>query len=194
MTGSMATTRSSPLTLINRTPWVFLPILDIPLAFVLIMVPVLVIIIISSSSATCLTETTSPFLLVVLIAISNINLIKEQNYKGVIGDIQVQEGMLLGREKQALDYIYNESEGKPIVVSASTMPLRINTTWAYLFNWYGNSKYGRVPYWAGPTAQGYPGEQFKEEQKQYGEYVGEFRLGDEKSQSQIIVQKSIHSD
>ncbi|OGY06841.1 MAG: hypothetical protein A2694_00790 [Candidatus Blackburnbacteria bacterium RIFCSPHIGHO2_01_FULL_40_17] len=161
--------------------------------------------------------------IVVLIAISNINLIKEQNYKGVIGDIQVQEGMLLGREKQALDYIYNESEGKPIVVSASTMPLRINTTWAYLFNWYGNLKYGRVPYWAGPTAQGYPGElprwtsqeqsyvafgiiepvrgvrgafieQFKEEQKQYGEYVGEFRLGDEKSQSQIIVQKSIHSD
>ena len=152
-----------------------------------------------------------------LIVISNLVLITKQNPKGIINDIYVQEGMLLGRLKSGIDFIYEESEGKPIVVSASTMPLYINTTWAYLFNWYGKEKYGRLPYWAGRIAEGYPGrlplwksqekeyaffsiieptrgvekrfiDEFLEEQKQYGEVLKEEVYGD-LWYSQLIIQK-----
>ena len=104
-----------------------------------------------------------------LILVSNLVLIARQNPKGIINDIYVQEGMLLGRLKSAIDYIYKESEGKPIVVSASTMPLYINTTWAYLFNWYGKDKYSYLPYWAGKVAEGYPGDLpiWKSQEKEY---------------------------
>ena len=152
-----------------------------------------------------------------LVLVSNLVLIARQNPKGIINDIYVQEGMLLGRLKSAIDYIYRESEGKPIVVSASTMPLYINTTWAYLFNWYGKEKYGHLPYWAGKVADGYPGnlpawksqekeyvsfsiieptrgveqrfiDEFLEEQKQYGEVLKQEVYGD-LWYSQLVVQK-----
>lgn len=152
-----------------------------------------------------------------LIVISNLVLITKQNPKGIINDIYVQEGMLLGRLKSAIDFVYKESEGKPIVVSASTMPLYINTTWAYLFNWYGKEKYGYLPYWAGKVAEGYPGslptwksqekeyaffsiveptrgveqrfiDEFLEEQEQYGEVLTEEVYGD-LWYSQLVIQK-----
>lgn len=145
------------------------------------------------------------FLLVVII-ISNINLVLGRNPKGIISDIYVQEGMLLSREKEILDYIYEKAVGRPVVVSALTMPLQINTTWSYLFNWYGKEKYGYLPYWAGKSALGYPGalpswqsqeeeytmfsiieptrgvryafiDQFLLEQKQYGEIIEEKVFG-----------------
>jgi hypothetical protein len=37
------------------------------------------------------------------------------------------------------------------------MPLSVNTTWSYLFQWYGKGKYGYLPSWIGPIASGYPG-------------------------------------
>lgn len=157
--------------------------------------------------------------LIVAIFASNLFLVARQNPKGVINDIYVQEGMLLWREKRVIDYIYSESGGKPIVVSASTMPLNINTTWAFLFNWYGTKTYGYLPYWAGQVAQGFPGElpewksqeedyaffsiiepvrgvrqafidKFLEEQKQYGQIVEEKIYGD-LWYNQLVVQKRI---
>ena len=103
------------------------------------------------------------------------------------------------------------------MVSASTMPLKINTTWAYLFEWYGNKKYGRVPFWAGEAAPGYPGnlslwksqvqdytmftileptrgvrqafvDEFLSTQKQYGDVSEEKRFGD-KPQATLVVQR-----
>ncbi len=148
--------------------------------------------------------------LMIVILVSNLVLISERNSKGVINDIYVQEGMLLSREKQALDFIYQQANKKPIVVSALTMPLKINTTWAYLFNWYGKNNYGYLPYWAGEAAPGYPGflpswqsqeeeyimfsiieptrgvryafvEQYLSEQEQYGTVVEEKFFGDKSS-------------
>jgi len=156
-------------------------------------------------------------ILVLLIILGNLSLITKQNPRGIINDIYVQEGMLLSREKAAIDYIYRESSGKPIVVASSTMPLFINTTWAYLFNWYADPKYGHLPYWAGKTAEGYPGslpiwksqekdyqffsiieptrgvgqghiDLFLLEQGQYGEVVDEKSWGD-RWYSQLVVQK-----
>ncbi|MDO8503287.1 MAG: glycosyltransferase family 39 protein [bacterium] len=157
-------------------------------------------------------------IVLVLIILSNLSLIKERNPQGVISDIQVQEGMLLDREKRGVDYIYEQSNGKPIVVSALTMPLQVNTTWAYLFNWYGKAKYGYLPYWGNVhSAEGYPGylppwqsqekeyaafsiieptrgvrqpfiDQFLVEQEQYGGVVEEKTFGD-KLYSQFVVQR-----
>ncbi|MBI4058839.1 glycosyltransferase family 39 protein [Candidatus Microgenomates bacterium] len=154
--------------------------------------------------------------LLIVILTSNLTQVLERNKEGIINDIYVQEGMLLGREKQALDFIYTKAEHKPIVVSALTMPLKINTTWAYLFNWYGGNKYHYLPFWAGEAALGYPGflptwksqekdyimfsiieptrgvryafiEQYLKEQEQYGKVFEEKILGD-KWTSQLIVQ------
>lgn len=152
-----------------------------------------------------------------VILASNLSLILTQNPKGVVSDIYVQEGMLLNRQKQTIDVIYNDAAGKPIVVSALTMPLKINTTWAYLFNWYGKEKYGYLPYWAGEAAPGYPGHlpawqsqekdyvmfsiiepvrgvrgafvnQFLEEQEKYGKVIYEKKFGDS-AQTQLVLQR-----
>ena len=33
----------------------------------------------------------------------------------------------------------------------------MNTTWSYLFEWYGYERYYYVPVWTGKPAQGFPG-------------------------------------
>ncbi|MBI2268190.1 MAG: glycosyltransferase family 39 protein [Candidatus Blackburnbacteria bacterium] len=152
-----------------------------------------------------------------VLVISNFSLIRKQNPQGIINGIYVQEGMLLSREKEMIDYIYREARGRPIVVSGSTMPLKINTTWAYLFNWYGKGEYGYLPYWTGEVALGYPGslpswksqeteyvmfsiieptrgvrgafiENFLVEQEQYG-VVREERIFGVNPQAQFVVQR-----
>lgn len=153
--------------------------------------------------------------LLVLVLFNNLTFVVN-NKGGITSGIYVQEGMLLSREKMIVDYIYQKSGGKPIVVSALTMPLKINTTWAYLFNWYGKDKYGYVPYWSGEAAVGYPGslpvwkseeeeyimfniveptrgirpafvEQFLIEQEQYGKVTEEVRFG-KGEQTSLVVQ------
>src|SRR3989338_2720854 len=155
-------------------------------------------------------------LILIGISLSSWKLI-QKNSVGPINDIYVQEGMLLKEEKAILEYIYKTSNGKPIVVAASTMPLKINTTWSYLFEWYGKSKYGYLPYWAGEAAPGYPGnltpwrsqvqdytmfaivepsrgvrqafiDGFLKEQEQYGKVIEEKQFG-EKPGTHFLVQR-----
>lgn len=92
-----------------------------------------------------------------LILANNFNLIQIFNLKGTISEIDVQQGMLLSDEKKVLDFIYRKSAGQPFAVKAVTLPFFINTTWSYLFDWYGKSKYGHLPIWNGKNALGYPG-------------------------------------
>lgn len=95
-------------------------------------------------------------ILIILIILANILLIKTLNPKGTIIEINAQKGMVLSDEKKVLDYIYQDLGG-PIAVKAVTMPFDINTTWSYLFEWYGKNKYGYVPIWNGKNAAGFPG-------------------------------------
>lgn len=97
-----------------------------------------------------------PLLLLIPI-ISNLSLITTLNPKGSIPAINVQSGMLLSDQKKVLDYMYTKADGKEFSVYGLTMPLYINMTWAYLFEWYGKRTYGYLPIWGGENASGYYG-------------------------------------
>lgn len=88
---------------------------------------------------------------------NNLFLIVSQNRQGPNKDMIIQPGMLIKDEKSALDYIYKEAKGKPFAVNALTIPLSINTTWSYLFEWYGSQKYGYLPIWSVKSTQGFLG-------------------------------------
>lgn len=96
-------------------------------------------------------------IIIFLIVLMNLQLIKDLNHRGSMAEIDVQQGMLLSDEKKILDYMYQDAKGEPFVVKAVTMPFDINTTWSYLFEYYGNKIYGYMPLWNGKTAEGYPG-------------------------------------
>lgn len=95
--------------------------------------------------------------LLLVIIVSNIYLITINNKTKFNENIIVQEGLVLPVEKQVIDYIYNKSEGQNFSVNAAMIPFNVNTTWDYLFNWYGNKKYGYLPVWGGDAAPGYQG-------------------------------------
>lgn len=95
--------------------------------------------------------------LLIGILINNIYLITAVNKSGLNPEMIIQPSMLLVYEKQALDYIYTRAAKEPFSVNALTIPLNVNTTWSYLFEWYGQQKYGYTPIWGGDAANGYAG-------------------------------------
>lgn len=95
-------------------------------------------------------------LITTLVIISNLYLIFTLNPKGSIPEINVQTGMLLSDEEKSIDYIYQNADSS-FAVNALSMPYKINTTWSYLFEWYGQARYHRLPIWGGDNAEGYPG-------------------------------------
>lgn len=96
-------------------------------------------------------------LIIILISLLNFSLIQKINPYGSMPEINAQSFMLLSDEKKVLDYIYQDAAGKPFTVKGITLPYIINTTWSYLFEWYGQQKYGYLPVWNGKNALGYPG-------------------------------------
>lgn len=96
-------------------------------------------------------------ILLIIIIGSNLYLITKNNIFGPNQKINPQVGLLLTDEKKVIDFIYLKSNREMFAVNALTMPLNINTTWDYLFNWYGKRKYGYVPVWGGNAALGYYG-------------------------------------
>lgn len=92
---------------------------------------------------------------IILIIFSNFSLIFSLNNKGPNSDIVIQPQMLTIYEKQTLDYCYQHANGKSFSVNALTVPLYITTTWSYIFQWYGLSKYYYVPIWGGAIADGF---------------------------------------
>jgi len=60
-----------------------------------------------------------------------------------------EQELILKDEKNAIDYTYLSSNGKPFSICAATGPLFVNTLWGYLYHWYGLSKYGYLPFWSG---------------------------------------------
>jgi hypothetical protein len=61
----------------------------------------------------------------------------------------IQPGMIYSTETQVIDYTYQQAHGQPFVINAITNPLYIATMWSYLYQFYGKSHYGYMPYWGG---------------------------------------------
>jgi hypothetical protein len=97
------------------------------------------------------------FIVIVVILQSNLGLIRKYNPTGTIPEINVQDKMLVGDEMKVLDFIYEKADGADFSVNALTIPYNVNTTWSYLFEWYGESAYGYVPVWGGANAEGFEG-------------------------------------
>ena len=95
--------------------------------------------------------------LITLITFLNFSQIQKINPYGSMPEINAQSFMLLSDQKKVLDYIYQDSNNKQFAVKAISMPFYINTTWSYLFEWYGQQKYGYLPVWGGKNAAGYAG-------------------------------------
>jgi len=91
---------------------------------------------------------TLALILFVLITISNLAVVINQGKQGQT-ILEIQKDMTLYNEISALDYIYKEANREKFSINTLTRPLWINTTWSYLFNWYGKDKYGYLPYWRG---------------------------------------------
>lgn len=104
--------------------------------------------------------------LTILILTANLKTVIGFNQKGTISEIDVQQGMLLSDQKQLLNYIYSNAGGQPFAVKAVTLPFYVNTTWSYLFEWYGKDKYHYLPIWNGKNALGYPGNLMVEERQE----------------------------
>ena len=101
-------------------------------------------------------------ILIVLFA-GQLNLILNQNKMGETL-FSVQHKMILSDQLKVLDWIYKKSEGKPFAINTVTNPLFINSTWAYLFDWYGKDKFGYMPIWTGYPQTGQFGSDIKFEQ------------------------------
>ncbi|MDO8503371.1 MAG: glycosyltransferase family 39 protein [bacterium] len=91
------------------------------------------------------------------IIFNSLYLISRFNPRGPNSDIVIQPGMLISDEKRAIDYIYLQTKGEPFAINGLTIPLSVNTTWSYLFEWYGKQKYHYLPTWGGNAAAGFPG-------------------------------------
>lgn len=96
-------------------------------------------------------------ILLLLVLANNFIQIVTINKTGVNSDMVIQPGMLISNQKRALDYIYSQSNNKPFSINALTIPLSVNTTWSYLFEWYGKTNYGYLPVFGGDAAEGYKG-------------------------------------
>lgn len=95
--------------------------------------------------------------LILVVIINNLSQIISINKTGVNSDMVIQAGMLTVNQKKTLDYMYIQANNKPFAINALTIPLQVNTTWSYLFEWYGKAKYGYLPTFGGNAAEGYPG-------------------------------------
>lgn len=95
--------------------------------------------------------------LIIFVTLANFSLIQKINPYGSMPEINAQSFMILSDEKKVLDYIYQNSKGEQFGVKAISMPFYVNTTWSYLFEWYGLERYGYLPVWNGKNALGFPG-------------------------------------
>lgn len=84
------------------------------------------------------------FLISILIIFSNLYTIFRYSPLGQI-ILVIPNDMNLKNELKLIDQTYKLAEGQPFSINSLTLPLWTNTTWAYLYSWYGKNKYGYVP-------------------------------------------------
>lgn len=65
-----------------------------------------------------------------------------------------QQGSNLADQLALIDYTYAQAAAAPFTFSAFTNPNGYFITWAYLYDWYGQNKYGYKPTFVGPEQTG----------------------------------------
>ncbi len=88
------------------------------------------------------------YLIICLSLISNLVTIFKINPEGQI-ILVIPNDMNLKNELKLIDETYRIAAGEKFSINTLTLPLWTNTTWAYLYDWYGKSKYGYVPQFLG---------------------------------------------
>lgn len=84
---------------------------------------------------------------ILLVLLSNISLFRKDSFENVkIFEIQ---RILYKDVKNVADYTYKSSAEKPFSVCSVSNPLFINTTWSFIYSFYGKNKYGYMPFWSG---------------------------------------------
>ena len=98
--------------------------------------------------------------LITLLAIgfSNLSQIFNNNPKGLIVELKPQPSMQLADEIAIMNKIYTNSSAKEFTIRVTGIPYGIQTTWAYLLNYYGKTKWGYLPFWEGEMVVGFPGQ------------------------------------
>lgn len=89
-------------------------------------------------------------ILITMVLGSNMFLLIENTGKGEVL-FSVQKDMVYDTQTKIIDWIYQESYGKPFRINTITNPLFVNTTWSFLFDSYARKTYGYMPfYWGYP--------------------------------------------
>lgn len=83
----------------------------------------------------------------VLIFAGNLVLFNSEKFKSI--KLFAYQPMVYGEQKALMDYTYRSAGGRPFSVCALTNPLFINATWSSLYKFYGEKKYGYLPFWSG---------------------------------------------
>lgn len=84
------------------------------------------------------------FVIVFASFLSGINAIFKYNPEGQV-ILVIPNDMNLKNELRLIDETYRVAAGEPFSINSVTLPFWTNTTWAYLYQWYGKNKYGYVP-------------------------------------------------
>jgi len=111
-----------------------------------------------------LVNTIFSIILIIFLA-SNLSLAKtiRQTQSNIL---TVQNGAFLNKLLELVDYTYEEANGDNFSISTLTSPYKYNTTWAYLYSWYGMDKYGYLPKWIGSDQAGITGDNLLEKANQ----------------------------
>lgn len=88
-----------------------------------------------------------------LIVLSNLYAIYKNSPNGQV-ILVIPNDMVLKNELKLIDLTYQLAESQPFSINNLTLPLWTNTTWAYLYSWYGKNKYGYVPSYLGHNQVG----------------------------------------
>lgn len=87
-------------------------------------------------------------IIIFLVIASNLYAIFKNSPQGQL-ILVIPNDMVLKNQIRVIDFTYKKANGQPFSINTLTLPLWTNTTWAYLYNWYGKSKYGYLPVFYG---------------------------------------------
>lgn len=66
----------------------------------------------------------------------------------------IQKELTVKNEIEVIEYTYQQSYGQPFSINSVTSPYWVNTLWSYMYQWYGQNKYGYVPSFHGRDQSG----------------------------------------